>query len=118
MNDIPRTLGGRLKKARESKGLFQRDVADFVGITQSTVNRYETDGVKAPQIKHLELFAKFYGTTVEELTSNPYSLDHIPEELMEMLYDKGSLPFLAEAYGKFMEYKVRKEIENKTKSGN
>lgn len=112
MKLVSRTLGGRLKEARLNKGMSQVYVADHIGMVQSVVNRYESDGVKAPKRQHLEAFAELYGVTIEELTANPYSLDHIPEELMEMLYDKRSLPYLAEAWVRFQEMKIEEAKKN------
>ncbi len=45
------TLGERLRHTRKGKGLTQREVADLLGIKQSTVSRIES-GKLSPEERH------------------------------------------------------------------
>lgn len=56
----------KLKKARESTGFTQREVAQETGITQSVLARYET-GKLEPNIETLGILADFYGVSVDWL---------------------------------------------------
>ncbi|MBI9010131.1 MAG: helix-turn-helix transcriptional regulator [Tenericutes bacterium] len=46
------TVGGKLKKLREFKGLKQKEVAEMIGISPVTYNRYEKD-VRQPDFETL-----------------------------------------------------------------
>lgn len=60
------SLNQKLKKARESTGFTQREVAQETGITQSVLARYET-GKLEPNIETLGILADFYGVSVDWL---------------------------------------------------
>ncbi|WP_371380763.1 helix-turn-helix domain-containing protein [Sporomusa aerivorans] len=109
---IARTLGGRLRDARERMdNMTQWDVANRMGVGQTVIQRYETDQVKNPRKDYLEKFAEIYGVSYSHLVDNPYDLDHIPEEIKEMLYDKQALPFIAEAFIRYQEDKIKRAKE-------
>ncbi len=56
----------RLREIREDKDLFQKDIANFLRITQVQYSRYET-GVRSIPIYHLVKLAEFYNTSVDYL---------------------------------------------------
>ena len=56
----------RLREIREDKDLFQKDIANFLKITQVQYSRYET-GVRSIPIYHLVKLAEFYNTSVDNL---------------------------------------------------
>lgn len=62
------TFGERLQFYREKKGLSQKDVADILGIDQTSIAKYESDAVQPNVILGYRL-AKLYGVTVEELAT-------------------------------------------------
>lgn len=55
-----------LKKLRESKGLLQKDVAEFLGVDRTTYVKYEK-GKNDPDSRTLLKLAKFFGVSVDEL---------------------------------------------------
>lgn len=56
------------KKARENKGLTQRDLATELGVDQSAVCLWET-GKAQPRAKLLPKIAQILGCTMDELLS-------------------------------------------------
>ena len=54
------------QSARKNAGLTQRQVAEAVGVDQSSVCLWET-GRTAPRAAHLLVLSKLYGVTVDEL---------------------------------------------------
>jgi DNA-binding transcriptional regulator YiaG len=56
----------RLRKLREATGLSQSDVAKLVGVTVSTVSRWE-NGINPPTFAHRRKLARVYRCTLEEL---------------------------------------------------
>jgi transcriptional regulator with XRE-family HTH domain len=61
------TLGSRLSGFREIVGLTQREVGAKVGVTNVHISRIECGHIQ-PSLPLLERLAKFYKTTVSELT--------------------------------------------------
>jgi transcriptional regulator with XRE-family HTH domain len=56
----------RLRELRQATGLSQSDVAKLVGVTVSTISRWE-QGVNPPTQTHRRKLARVYRCTVEEL---------------------------------------------------
>lgn len=57
--DAP-SFGERLRKIRERAGLTQRSLADFIGINNSALCRYES-GERLPRVEHLIKIAMVLG---------------------------------------------------------
>lgn len=62
------TLGEKLRRYRESKGLTQTEVAESLGLDQSAIAKYESDASIPNMVLGFRI-AKLYGTTVEELAT-------------------------------------------------
>jgi transcriptional regulator with XRE-family HTH domain len=62
------TFGEKLRQYRENRGLTQTEVAEVLGLDQSSIAKYEGDAVFPNVIVGYRL-AKLYGTTVEELAT-------------------------------------------------
>lgn len=56
----------RLKDIREEKGLFQKDIANLLKISQQFYSRYEKEEVQLP-IEKYKILAKFYNTSIDYL---------------------------------------------------
>lgn len=60
------TLGGRIREARKAKGLSQERLAVDLGVSWSTVNRYEA-GNSTPSLNRLRLIADVLEVDVIDL---------------------------------------------------
>ncbi|MFV0275436.1 MAG: helix-turn-helix domain-containing protein [Bacilli bacterium] len=58
-------LGNNLRKYRYNNNLTLKEVADYIGVSHTTVKNYE-DGVAVPPYEKLQALAKLYDTTVFE----------------------------------------------------
>lgn len=67
-----------LRSLRMSKGISQEKLAEFLGLTQQSINRYERHKVE-PDIGTLVILADYFGTTVD------YLIGHTPPESPEEL---------------------------------
>lgn len=56
----------RLRELRESRGLSQRTIADYLGCSTVVYSRYET-GAREPSIDVLIRLAEYYGSSVDYL---------------------------------------------------
>jgi transcriptional regulator with XRE-family HTH domain len=63
-------VGGRLRTARRSAGLTQKQLADELGVESITVSRWER-GVTSPSLPRLRRIAELTGTTVSDLVRAP-----------------------------------------------
>jgi transcriptional regulator with XRE-family HTH domain len=63
-------VGGRLRTARRSAGLTQKQLADELGVESITVSRWER-GVTTPSLPRLRRIAELTQTTVSDLVRAP-----------------------------------------------
>ena len=63
-------MGGRLRTARRSVGLTQKQLAEELGVEAITVSRWER-GVTAPSLVRLRRVAELTETTVSDLVRSP-----------------------------------------------
>ncbi len=56
----------RFKDIRESKNLFQKDIANYLSITQCQYSRYE-NGIRSMPTEKLIMLAKFYNVSIDYL---------------------------------------------------
>lgn len=74
------SLGYRLRKLRDDKGLSQKEVAQLVGISAVNLSRYERDK-RIPNKKTLHKIAEFYEV------SPSYLYFGNEKEYLDFLYD-------------------------------
>ncbi|MBE7012304.1 MAG: helix-turn-helix transcriptional regulator [Ruminococcaceae bacterium] len=53
-----------IKKLRIDKGLSQQQLADIIGVSQQSINKYENHNVE-PNIETLSLLADYFETSVD-----------------------------------------------------
>lgn len=86
-----------LKAMRMSRGIKQKDVAEYLGLTQPAYNHYES-GRSTPDISTLMKLADFYGITVDELVNfdgDPFFGKPIKENPVPVFEDEVMLPIVA-----------------------
>ena len=66
-----------LKVLRREKGISQQTLADFLGISQQSINNYENKTIE-PDIDMLKRMADYFGTTIDYITG--YSNTRYPVE--------------------------------------
>ena len=67
----------RLKQLRQERGVSQQALAEAVGVSQQSINKYENHGVE-PDIQTLILLANFFHTSVDYLVGHT-EIDHVIE---------------------------------------
>lgn len=61
-----KVIGDNLKKARKSKQLSQREVADYLNISRQSVSKWETNQ-NYPDFDNLVLLSKLYEVSIDQL---------------------------------------------------
>lgn len=104
----------RLKQLRESKNLTQKNLAEILNLTQSTIAYYET-GQKLPTIDNLLAIANFFSVSTDYLLgineyTDKYSSNVKPEVIEK---DSNNLnKLLNKDYSKLISYFERLDNEN------
>jgi len=80
------TIGKNAKKARESNGFSQVSVADFLGVDQSLISKFEK-GERTIKSEMLERLANLYGYTIADLIRD----DGVPEQQLKVAYRSSGL---------------------------
>lgn len=68
-----------LKKLRLKKGISQQKLADIIGLSQQSINKYENHAIE-PDIDTLIAFADYFHTSVDYLIGHT-DIDHIIEKV-------------------------------------
>ena len=66
-----------LKFLRQRAGISQQQLADIVGLSQQSINKYENHDIE-PDISALIAFANYFNTSVDFLVGNT-EIDHVIE---------------------------------------
>lgn len=69
----------RLKQLRTQRGVSQQQLADIVGVSQQSINKYENHSVE-PDICTLTALADYFNTSVDYLIGHS-AVDHLIEEV-------------------------------------
>lgn len=75
-------LAEKLTLLRENRKIFQKDLADLLGLSVGTISNYEK-GIHEPNMSTLSRIADFYGVSTDYLlgrTSNPLPNSKMPPE--------------------------------------
>lgn len=70
-----------LKKLRAKKGISQQQLADVIGISQQSINKYENHNIE-PDINTLISLADFFQTSVDYLIGHT-EIDHVIEPVKQ-----------------------------------
>lgn len=70
------SFSDRLKKLRGERNVSQKEVAEFIGISDVMVSMYE-QGKKQPSVDKLEKLATYYGVTSDYLLGTDSSVDEL-----------------------------------------
>lgn len=95
------TFGQRLRLLREEKKMVQKEIADLLGVSQSTIGKYEADQ-RTPSPKAIIKLAVFFNVSTDFLLGhsdirNPIGSQYgdLPEEAVKEI----------EEFRKYIEYK-------------
>jgi len=67
----------KLKELRLKKGLSQQALAEVIGVSQQSINKYENHDVE-PDLRTLMVLATFFNTSVDYLIGHT-QIDHVIE---------------------------------------
>ena len=91
------TFHEQLKKVRQARGMTQKQVAEYIGVSKQTITAYET-GTREPDLTKLIALAEAIGTTPDVLLGREKAPALNEQELSEQDQQIVSLlPFVPEA---------------------
>ena len=61
-----KSIGNFLSELRKEKGLTQKEIADFLNVSDKTVSHWECDKY-SPDISVIPVLAEFFGVTCDEI---------------------------------------------------
>lgn len=67
-------IGKRIKSARQKVGMSQEELAQTIGVTKSTISKYEK-GAREPRYDQLQRIAAALGVPVQELIADWSAVD-------------------------------------------
>lgn len=82
---IVTALGGRIRRARESLGWQQAELADRAGVSRSLVSKLEAGSQSRPSSVHLQRIADALGVSITDLTGPPAELPSSLEERLRQV---------------------------------
>ncbi len=97
MNDIK--LAENLVNLRRKRGITQETIADFLGVTKSSVSKWET-GLSLPDIAQLPKLASYYDISIDELMGYEAQLSM---EMIKKQYDTFAKDFATRNFHEVME---------------
>ncbi|MCI6265818.1 MAG: helix-turn-helix transcriptional regulator [Erysipelotrichaceae bacterium] len=76
--------GNKLKKLRENQGLLQKELADKIGISLSSISMYER-GERQPDNDTLKKLSQYFNVSIDYLLDNEISATNLKDnELKEI----------------------------------
>ena len=78
-------FGEKLYQLRTERGIYQKQLAEFLGVSIGTISNYE-NGVHYPDLETLCKFAEYFQVTTDyllDLTGNNMSIDKLNIELAD-----------------------------------
>jgi len=92
-------IGNNILKLRRKKGVTQEVLAEFIGVTKTSVSKWET-GTTMPDIQMLPLLASYFEVSVDEL------IDYVPvlgREQIRFHYQRLAKAFEVRPFGEVLE---------------
>ncbi|MCL2568494.1 MAG: helix-turn-helix domain-containing protein [Oscillospiraceae bacterium] len=92
------TIGKIIIGKRKEKGVTQDELAHFIGVSKSSVSKWET-GQSLPDIAHLPQLASYFGASLDELMGYD---PQMTKEDINKLYEELSTEFAAKPFDEVM----------------
>ena len=95
------TFAKRLIELRKSKGIYQKELANYIDVSPSLVGMYE-QGRRKPSFEILEAIADYFNINIDTLygkdeIETPYYLDPVVSEYAQAVKDNPNLKLLFDA---------------------
>ena len=84
-------IGVRIKQLRKQAGMTQPELAERIGVHETTIRRWEQERDKGPDVRTVNLLADALNTTPEHLLSEaePLISAHEDTSKLELVYEWG-----------------------------
>lgn len=85
-----KSIGNLLAELRKEKGITQKELADFLNVSDKTVSHWECDKY-SPDISVIPVLAEFFGVTCDEILKGEKKLPLYDENIEEQPADQDEL---------------------------
>ncbi len=75
-------FGEKLKELRTNRNIFQKDLAEYIGVSRAIISQYES-GDKYPSIDTIEKIAEYFGVTIDYLLGSNNTINDLEEQFPE-----------------------------------
>lgn len=106
-----------LKKLRIRMGVSQQQIANIIGTSQQSINKYENRSIE-PDIQTLAKLADFFGTTIDYLVGHSPSPKQTVEEEVEFTKEEISLLYDYRSLSKEEKASIRLILKNYLRNKN
>lgn len=87
-DEINRIFSKNLRKLLQEKNATQLQLAEFIGVSNTTINNY-VKGYNMPRMNKVDDIAKFFGVSREDLITTKLNESFkSPEEAIEFLFEQ------------------------------
>ena len=84
-----KSIGNFLSELRKEKGITQKELADYLNVSDKTVSHWECDKY-SPDISIIPVLAEFFGVTCDEILKAEKSASAYDENIAEAPHEKAS----------------------------
>ena len=101
------TIGDRIRKARETRGLNQSELGRMVNMSSQAINLIESGTTKSPTPGNLLAIADALGVTMRELITGRASTTSTAELLFQIVEELPEEAFPAQLQLDLLEYRIK-----------
>lgn len=92
----------RLRELRKANNLGQKEVGAWIGVSDSSIRKYESDGSRTPNPEAIKILAKKFGVSTDYLlgfdgNSQEYYHDPMVAVIAQEMHDKPEIRVLFDA---------------------
>lgn len=84
-------MKNNLKNLRKAKKVTQKEIADFLGVSNSAYSQYET-GTREPSLEILTKLADYFGVTIDDILGRAEDEEQSQQQTSLTNFDPASIP--------------------------
>lgn len=111
MSENKNQLGRRLKKLRKNKKLTQKELANYINVSATSIGAYET-GIRTPRSEKIKKLAEFFNVSSDYLLGNSDKKKKVEDIIKTISEDDKMYDVLMYIETHPIIYKIINELKN------